>query len=125
MLITTFGVLKCIFCVIIDFVSIKVFLTINNNTTRTPVTRTYARQGKELSSIISCFKFFFIVSAINLSFATKEQPRETLEEFFDSLHFLSKDCDLQAVTAEEYRNELVRNAFYFLFIFILSLYLSS
>ena len=41
----------------------------------------------------------------------KQQPGEVLEEFFQSLHLLSKDCQLRDVTAEEYRNELVRDAF--------------
>ena len=41
----------------------------------------------------------------------KQQPRETFEKNFFLLRLLSKDCDLKAVTAEEYRNELVRDAF--------------
>ena len=41
----------------------------------------------------------------------KQQPGETLEEYFQSLHKLSKDCELKDVTAEEYKNELVRDAF--------------
>ena len=41
----------------------------------------------------------------------KQQPGETLEDFYQSLHILSKDCGLRNVTAEEYRNELVRDAF--------------
>ena len=41
----------------------------------------------------------------------KQQPSVTLEEFFQSFHLLSKDCELADVSAEEYRNELVRDAF--------------
>ena len=41
----------------------------------------------------------------------KQQSGETLEEFYQSLHLLSKDCQLRDVTAEAYRNELVRDAF--------------
>lgn len=41
----------------------------------------------------------------------KQQPGETLEDFFQSLQILSKDCQLRAVTAEEHRNDLVRDAF--------------
>ena len=33
------------------------------------------------------------------------------EIFFQQLHVLSKDCNIQAVTAEEYRKKLVRDAF--------------
>ncbi|XP_042243366.1 uncharacterized protein LOC121880275 [Homarus americanus] len=36
---------------------------------------------------------------------------ETLDEFLRDLHRLSKGCTLKAVTAEEYREELVRDAF--------------
>ncbi|XP_042233747.1 uncharacterized protein LOC121873934 [Homarus americanus] len=39
------------------------------------------------------------------------RPSETLDEFLRDLHRLSKDCTLKAVTAEEYREELVRDAF--------------
>ena len=31
----------------------------------------------------------------------KQQPSETLEEFFQSFHLLSKDCELADVSAEE------------------------
>ena len=41
----------------------------------------------------------------------KQQTGETLNDYFQSLHLLSKDCGLRDVTAEEYRNELVRDAF--------------
>ena len=44
--------------------------------------------------------------------ATRKQlPRETLEDFYQSLHMMSKHCGLRDVTAEEYWNELVRDAF--------------
>ena len=41
----------------------------------------------------------------------KQQPGETLDDFYQSLHILSKDCGLRNVTAEEYRNKLVQDAF--------------
>ena len=42
----------------------------------------------------------------------RQQGSETLEEFLQAaLHQLSKKCDLQAVSAEQYRQELVRDAF--------------
>ena len=36
---------------------------------------------------------------------------ESLSEFLQALHVISKDCSLTDVTAEEYRKELVRDAF--------------
>ena len=41
----------------------------------------------------------------------KQQSSESLDEFLQELHRLSKDCQLSAVTAENYRQELVRDAF--------------
>ncbi|XP_042237354.1 uncharacterized protein LOC121876351 [Homarus americanus] len=41
----------------------------------------------------------------------RQRPSETLDEFLRDLHRLSKDCTLKDVTAEEYREELVRDAF--------------
>ena len=41
----------------------------------------------------------------------KQQTGETLSGYFQSLHLLSKDCGLRDVTAEQYRNELARDAF--------------
>ena len=44
--------------------------------------------------------------------ATRKQKQgENLRDFLQQLHVLSKDCNIQAVTAEEYRKELVRDAF--------------
>ena len=44
--------------------------------------------------------------------ATRKQKQgENLRDFFQQLHVLSKDCNIQAVTAEEYWKELVRDAF--------------
>ena len=40
----------------------------------------------------------------------KQQPRET-KEFFQSFYLLSKDCELATVSVEEYRNELLQDAF--------------
>ena len=37
--------------------------------------------------------------------------RRNLEEFYQSLHVMSKHCGPRDVTAEEYRNELVGDAF--------------
>ncbi|XP_042210117.1 uncharacterized protein LOC121858922 [Homarus americanus] len=41
----------------------------------------------------------------------RQRPSETLDEFLRDLHRLGKDCTLKAVTAEEYREELVWDDF--------------
>ncbi|XP_064086095.1 uncharacterized protein LOC135201146 [Macrobrachium nipponense] len=41
----------------------------------------------------------------------RQQSGESLDEFLRELHKLSKDCNFQAVTAEQYWQELVRDAF--------------
>ena len=41
----------------------------------------------------------------------RQQSGESLDEFFQQLRKLSKDCDLRDVTAGQYREELVRDSF--------------
>lgn len=41
----------------------------------------------------------------------RQQSGESLDEFLRELHKLSKDCNFKAITAEQYREELVRDAF--------------
>jgi len=41
----------------------------------------------------------------------KQEVGESLEDFLLNLHQLSKNCQLQDVTKEQYRQELVRDAF--------------
>ncbi|XP_063888888.1 uncharacterized protein LOC135115803 [Scylla paramamosain] len=41
----------------------------------------------------------------------RQQSGESLDEFLRELHKLSKDCNFKAVTAEQYREELVHDAF--------------
>jgi len=44
--------------------------------------------------------------------ATRRQlPGESLQQFLQVLKTISKDCSFRAVTAEQYRSELVRDAF--------------
>ncbi|XP_064093858.1 uncharacterized protein LOC135206373 [Macrobrachium nipponense] len=44
--------------------------------------------------------------------ATRQQKAgETLDEFLRELRKLGKDCNLKAVSAEQYREELIRDAF--------------
>ena len=41
----------------------------------------------------------------------RQQPSESVDEFLQELNKLSKDCQLKAVSAEQYRQDLVRDAF--------------
>ena len=51
------------------------------------------------------------IFARHLLATTKQQQGQSLSEFMQCLHSLSKDCGFQAVTAEEYRRQSVRDAF--------------
>ena len=52
-----------------------------------------------------------VIFARHLLATRKQQPGESLQEFSQSLHILSKDCNFRNVTADEYRLDLVRDAF--------------
>jgi len=41
----------------------------------------------------------------------RQQPDQSLDEFLQQLRKLSKDCNFHAVTADQYREEMVRDAF--------------
>ena len=51
------------------------------------------------------------VFARHLLATRRQKPGESLTEFLQELHKLSKDCNLRNVTAEQYREELVRDSF--------------
>ena len=42
---------------------------------------------------------------------TKQQAGQTSHDFLQTLRALSKDCNFQAVTAEDYRQQMIRDAF--------------
>ena len=42
---------------------------------------------------------------------TKQQAGQTLHDFLQTLRALSKGCNFQAVTAEDYRQQMIRDAF--------------
>eukprot|EP00794_Sanderia_malayensis_P010294 gene10294-11355_t len=46
------------------------------------------------------------IFARHLLATRRQKPGETLSEFLQELHRLSKDCNLKSVTAEQYREEL-------------------
>ena len=41
----------------------------------------------------------------------KQQPGESLDEFLQVLKTLSKDCNFESVTAEQHKNEYIRDSF--------------
>eukprot|EP00794_Sanderia_malayensis_P018480 gene18480-20331_t len=53
----------------------------------------------------------YVLFAHHLLATRRQKPGETLSEFLQELHRLSKDCNLKSVTAEQYREELVRDSF--------------
>ena len=52
-----------------------------------------------------------VIFARHLLASKRQQSGETLGEFLRELHKLSKDCNIRAVSAEEYREELIRDTF--------------
>lgn len=51
------------------------------------------------------------IFARHLLATRKQQVGETIDEFLQNLRILSKDCEFKAVSAEDHRNEAIRNAF--------------
>ena len=52
-----------------------------------------------------------VIFARHLLLTRRQQSGETLDQFLHDLRKLSKDCKFKAVTAEQYREELIRGAF--------------
>ena len=52
-----------------------------------------------------------VIFARHLLASRRQQSGETLSEFLRELHKFSKDCNIRAVSAEEYREELIRDTF--------------
>ena len=58
-----------------------------------------------------CVKSPNVIFARHLLSTRRQQSGETLDQFLQDLRKLSKDCKFKAVTAEQYREELIRDAF--------------
>ena len=52
-----------------------------------------------------------IIFARHLLATRKQKPEESLQDFLQKLHALSKDCGFTNVTAELYKGEMVRDSF--------------
>ena len=76
----------------------------------------YVEDCADFQSVIYIIEKLFVKSS-NVSFARhllstrRHQSGETLDQFLRDLRKLSKDCKFKAVTALQYREELVRYAF--------------
>ena len=51
------------------------------------------------------------VFATYLLLSKKQESGQSIDDFVVSLHQLTKDCDFKDVSAEEYSNQMVLNAF--------------
>jgi hypothetical protein len=51
------------------------------------------------------------IFARHLLFTRRQENGETLDQYLQQLKHLSKDCNYQAVTAERYRDDSIRDAF--------------
>ena len=87
---------------IINFISADVFDYVEECTTYTEVIETLAKLYVKTPN-----KIF----ALHELTSRKQKPGESLDEFLEELRKLSKYCNLEAVTAEEYRSELIRDSF--------------
>ena len=76
----------------------------------------YVEDCADYDSVVVTLEGLYIKSpneifARHLLATRRQQPGESLDEFLQSLRKLSKDCNLKAVSAEQYREELLRNSF--------------
>ena len=55
------------------------------------------------------------IFALYLLSTRRQQPGESLTEFFQELKKLSKDCNFEAVSAEKYREEMIKDSSFMAF----------
>ena len=70
---------------------------------------TYEAATEKLKSLY--IKTKNVIFARHVLATRKQKQGENLRDFFHHLYVLSKDCNLQAITAKEYRKEHARDAF--------------
>jgi hypothetical protein len=68
------------------------------------------------NSAIDILKSTFVrtpnsIFARHLLATRRQQPGETLDEFLREIRKLSKDCDFKQVTADQYREQQIRDSF--------------
>jgi len=82
----------------------------------TPSVYQYIEDCKTYEAAVTELKKVYVkttndVFARHLLATRRQQPGESLQKFFQVVKTLSKDCSFRAVSAEQYRVELVRGAF--------------
>lgn len=76
----------------------------------------YIEDCKNYDSAISTLEKLYVktpneIFARHLLATRQQKPGESLDEFLRELRKLSKDCNVKAVSAEQYREELIRDVF--------------
>ena len=88
--------------VLINYVAPNVFKLISECETYTDAVDTLKEiYEKKKNDVFSC----------HLLQTRKQQPGETLDQYLQALKILAKDCKFEAVTANKYKDESVRDAF--------------
>ena len=81
-----------------------------------PVVYSYVEDCETYDEALVILKRVYVkrkndVFARHLLATRKQRTAESLQQFLQALKLLSKDCTFQAVSAEQYREELTRDAF--------------
>lgn len=76
----------------------------------------YVQDCKTFDEAINALKVIYVkrtneIYARHLLATRKQQPGESLDDFYQALRSLSKNCNFRAVTAEVYTQEAIREAF--------------
>ena len=76
----------------------------------------YVEDCTDYNSVVAILKKLYVktpneIFARHLLATRRQQSGESLDEFLLELRKLSKDCNLKAVSAEQYKEELVRDSF--------------
>ena len=81
-----------------------------------PTVFTYINEHKTYKPAVKALRFLYVkprntMYARHLLYSTKQQPHQSLDDYLRTLRTLAKDCNYTSVTAEEHRNESIRDAF--------------
>lgn len=91
----------------------KLKILLNNVT---PNIYSFIREAKDYSTAVSTLDKIYIKSknkihARYVLTSTKQKPEETVADYLRTLQQLAFECNFESVTANEYRNEYVRDVF--------------
>eukprot|EP00106_Octopus_bimaculoides_P007654 XP_014775096.1 PREDICTED: uncharacterized protein LOC106872576 [Octopus bimaculoides] len=76
----------------------------------------YISEVKNYEQAVNTLKSVYIklkniIMTCHLLATRKQKPGESLDQYLNELKILAKDCDFVAVNAEQYRSEMIRDAF--------------